>query len=445
MVPFGGGTSVVGGVEPLIGDHAAVISLDLRRLGDPVTVDAESLTVTVGPGMRGPELEKRLSAHGLTLGHFPQSWEHATLGGYAATRSSGQASSGYGRFDEAVIALRLATPAGTLTLGRGPASAAGPDLKSLALGSEGVFGVITELTLRVRRLPEIVHDEGWSFRTFGDGVMALRRLTQAGLAPEIARLSDADETRANLALAGGSKTRVLRGMLAARGHRAGCLLIAGWEGPRLVVRDRRTAATALLRQAGGIRLGTAVGEAWRRHRYEGPYTRDDLLDHGAMVETLETATSWTDVLGLYDTIRSALRSELTRDGARPLVMAHVSHLYPTGASLYFTALARRDDTDAGRPMAARQGPGHRRDHLGRRHDHPPPRRRHRPSAVAGRGDRHAGHRGAPCREVGARPGRNPQSRQADSGPEDRPVDDIARGTVRGQARPRTARGGPNPE
>jgi alkyldihydroxyacetonephosphate synthase len=322
-----------------------VISLDLRRLADPIHVDAESLTVTVGPGMRGPELEKKLSAHGLTLGHFPQSWEHATLGGYAATRSSGQASSGYGRFDDLVVGLQLATPAGSLVLGRGPGSAAGPDLRSLVLGSEGVFGVITQLTLRVRRLPEIVHDEGWSFRTFAEGLTALRRLTQAGLAPEIARLSDADETRANLALAGGNKTRVLKGVLAARGHRGGCLLIAGWEGPRLVVRDRRSAASALMRAAGGIRMGTTVGETWRRHRFQGPYLRDDLLDHGVMVETLETATSWSDVLGLYDTIRSALRSELTRDKVRPLLMAHVSHLYPTGASLYFTAMASRDDED----------------------------------------------------------------------------------------------------
>ena len=345
VVPFGGGTSVVGGLTPLAGEQAAVISLDLRRLTDPVQVDAESMTVTVGPGMRGPELEKRLAAHGLTLGHFPQSWEQASLGGYAATRSAGQASSGYGRFDELVVALRLATPAGTLTVGRGPASAAGPDLKALVLGSEGVFGVITELTLRIRRRPELVHDEGWSFRTFADGLAALRRLAQAGLAPDIARLSDADETRVNLALAGGSKTRVLRGVLAARGHRGGCLLVTGWEGPRLVVRDRRHAATALLRAAGGIRLGTAVGDAWRRHRYDGPYLRDELLDYGALVETLETATSWTDLLGLYDTIRSALRTELTRDDTRPLVMTHVSHLYPTGASLYFTTIANRDDAD----------------------------------------------------------------------------------------------------
>ena len=194
VVPFGGGTGVVGGLTPLRGSHSAVISLDMRRVKELVRVDPESLTVTVGAGLRGPEIERLLAPHSLTIGHFPQSWEHASLGGYAATRSAGQASSGYGRFDDLVVALRVATPEGTLQLGRAPASAAGPDLRALILGSEGVFGVITEMTLRARHLPELVHDEGWSFRSFEAGLDALRRLAQAALAPEIARLSDADES-----------------------------------------------------------------------------------------------------------------------------------------------------------------------------------------------------------------------------------------------------------
>jgi alkyldihydroxyacetonephosphate synthase len=345
VVPFGGGTSVVGGVEPMDGGRTAVIALDMRRMASLVGVDPESMLVTAGAGMRGPELEKLLTAHGLTLGHYPQSWEHATLGGYAATRSAGQASTGIGRFEDLVVSAKLATPTGTWITGRAPASASGPDLRGLALGSEGVFGVITELTLRVRALPEIVHDEGWSFRTFAAGLTALRRLAQAGLAPDIARLSDPDETRANLALAGGSKTRLLRGLLSARGHGTGCLLIVGWEGNRTVVRDRRTAGTSILREAGGVRLGTAVGEAWRRNRFHGPYLRDDLLDAGAMVETLETATAWADVPGLYDAIRTAMLSELRSGDIQPLLMAHVSHIYPTGASLYFTAVANQDSGD----------------------------------------------------------------------------------------------------
>jgi alkyldihydroxyacetonephosphate synthase len=346
VVPFGGGTSVVGGVAPDAGRNRAVVSLDLRRMDSLSDVDTESLTVWAEPGLRGPEAEQLLAQHGLTLGHHPQSWEHATLGGYAATRSAGQASTGYGRFDDLVLAVRVATPAGTLQVGRGPASAAGPDLRGLLLGSEGALGVITGLRLRVRRKPTLVVDEGWSFKTFADGVTALRRLTQAGLAPDIARLSDAEETRANLALAPGSKAKLLRGMLTVRGHGGGCLLVTGWEGTEATVADRRRAATAVLRANGALRLGTAVGAAWRRGRYSGPYLRDDLLDAGALVETLETATSWTDLTGLHDAVRGALRHSLSNGDTPPLVLTHVSHVYPAGASLYFTVLAARDDTRA---------------------------------------------------------------------------------------------------
>jgi alkyldihydroxyacetonephosphate synthase len=346
VVPFGGGTSVVGGVAPEAGRNRAVVSLDLRRMDSLSHVDTESLTVWAEPGLRGPEAEQLLAAHGLTLGHHPQSWEHATLGGYAATRSAGQASTGYGRFDDLVLTVRVATPAGTLEIGRGPASAAGPDLRGLLLGSEGTLGVITGMRLRVRRAPQVTADEGWSFRTFAEGVTALRRLAQAGIAPDVARLSDPEETRANLALAPGAKTTLLRGLLTVRGHRGGCLLVTGWEGTESAVEDRRRAAGAVLRAGGGLRLGAAVGEAWRRGRYAGPYLRDDLLDAGALVETLETATSWSDLTGLHEAVRGALRYSLSRGKVQPLVLAHVSHVYPTGASLYFTVLAAREDDRA---------------------------------------------------------------------------------------------------
>src|SRR5436305_5583131 len=150
VVPFGGGTNVVGGVEPARGSFAALIALDLARLDRLVALDRESMTATLEAGLRGPQVEALLQAEGFTLGHFPQSYEHASIGGYAATRSARQASTGYGRFDDLVVGLRLATPAGELVLDHGPASAAGPDLRALAVGSEGVFGVITEVTLHVR-------------------------------------------------------------------------------------------------------------------------------------------------------------------------------------------------------------------------------------------------------------------------------------------------------
>jgi len=343
VVPYGGGTSVVGGLAGGAGEHRAIVALDVRRLDSIDSIDAKSLLVSVGPGMRGPEFETRMARYGLTLGHFPQSYEFATLGGYAATRSVGQASTGYGRFDELVAGVRLATPVGDWRVGRAPASAAGPDLLGLVLGSEGIFGVITELTLRVRPAPETKQYEGWSFRSLPRAVEGLRQLSRAGLLPDIARLSDPDETRANLILPGSSKAAALQALLRARGHGGGCLLIIGWEGENDAVGIRRRAASSLLRRCEAIRLGRATGQSWFANRYAGPYVRDALLDVGLLVETLETAASWTDLMEVYDATREALVEFLSTEDKKPLVMCHVSHVYPTGASLYFTVVADRDE------------------------------------------------------------------------------------------------------
>src|SRR5262245_34777843 len=200
VVPFGGGTSVVGGVEPLRGGHAGVIALDTSRISELIALDRESRTVTVGAGMRAPALERQLAKSGLTLGHYPQSYEYVSLGGCAATRSAGQASTGYGRFEAMIAGLRMATPSGELVLAAQPASAAGPSLRGLAIGSEGTLGVISELSLRVRPAPREQIYEGVFFESFAAGAEALRALVQRGAAPEVARLSDEAETRMSLAL-----------------------------------------------------------------------------------------------------------------------------------------------------------------------------------------------------------------------------------------------------
>jgi alkyldihydroxyacetonephosphate synthase len=202
VVPFGGGTSVVGGVAPLRGRHEAVISLDIAGIAGVEALDRESLTVTVGAGMRVAALERELIKRGLTLGHFPQSFEYVSLGGCAATRSAGQASTGYGRFEQLVLGLRLASPTRAIELSATPASAAGPDLRELVVGSEGTLGVIDRLTLRVHRRPSTRHYEGVLFADFESGVAALRRLAQEGVAPAVARLSDSQETALSLRLAG---------------------------------------------------------------------------------------------------------------------------------------------------------------------------------------------------------------------------------------------------
>jgi alkyldihydroxyacetonephosphate synthase len=344
VIPFGGGTSVVGGVEPLRGPFDAAVTLDLGRMNRLLELDRMSLAAVLQPGLTGPRAEALLASRGFTLGHFPQSFELATIGGFVATRSAGQASTGYGRIDELVLGLRLAAPAGELVAKPFPASAAGPALRELLVGSEGVLGVITEATLAVRPLPERRRYEGWSFRSFEEGREAFRWMEQAGAAPDVARLSDEEETRVSLALAssGAAPERAGRAYLRLRGHEAGCLAIVGFEGEEGAVERRRARARKILRRAGGLALGRRPGRAWLRSRYSVPYLRDRLLERGVMVETLETATSWSRLAELHNAVREALRESLARRGTPPVVMCHVSHLYRSGASLYFTVVARQE-------------------------------------------------------------------------------------------------------
>jgi alkyldihydroxyacetonephosphate synthase len=326
VVPFGGGTSVVGGLAPEAERFAGTVALDLRRMNALVELDEVSRLAVLEPGLRGPQAEALLGERGYTIGHFPQSFEYATLGGFAAARSSGQASAGYGRFDELVLALRLATPTGTLSAGRAPRSAAGPDLRQLILGSEGTLGVITSLTVQVRPLPEQRIYDGWRFSSFSQGAGALRRLMQDGPRPTVLRMSDEVETALNLARPA---------EIGSGDGEAGCLAIAGYEGTATDVAERRRGATAVIEAAGAVPVSGA-GESWARDRYRGPYLRDALLDAGALVETLETVTFWSSLPGLYAAVGEALRSSLSEMGTPPVVMCHISHVYPAGASLYFT-------------------------------------------------------------------------------------------------------------
>jgi alkyldihydroxyacetonephosphate synthase len=343
VVPFGGGTSVVGGVAPLRGEQGAVVALDMRQMGRVLDLDRESLTVTVQAGMRAPALERHLAARGLTLGHYPQSYEYVSLGGCAATRSAGQASTGYGSIEKMILGLRFAAPAGDIELPAIPASAAGPGLRQLLVGSEGALGVIDELSLRVREAPAERVYEGAFFEDFGAGVEGLRLLAQAHAAPDVARLSDEQETTMSLALAGsgGVKGRLGRVYLGLRGYRGGCLAILGFEGAEKEVGPRRRRALEIVRQSGGLAVGRSPGEAWRKARFSAPYLRDELLTQGVMVETLETATQWSNVRRLHRQVGRTIAGELEAQGTPGLVMCHVSHLYETGASLYFTFIARQ--------------------------------------------------------------------------------------------------------
>jgi alkyldihydroxyacetonephosphate synthase len=315
VVPYAGGTSVVGGLAP----SRRFVTVDLRRLDQLADLDEISRTATLQAGVRGPAAEALLADRGYTLGHFPQSYEGASIGGYAAARSSGQSSAGYGRFDQMVVGLTLATPRGTIEFGRAPMSAAGPDLRQFVLGSEGAFGIITSVVVRIRPRPTERHFEGWQFENFDAGLTAVRRLAQDGPLPTVLRLSDEVETAVNLAdpdVLGGSA--------------GGVQAIIGFDGPY------NQATADVLTAAGGTNLGTGPGETWRVGRYRAPYLRDPLLDEGALVETLETATFWSRIPALKAAVTEALTGTLS--ATPPLVLCHISHVYETGASLYFTVV-----------------------------------------------------------------------------------------------------------
>ena len=335
VVPFGGGTSVVGGVDPASGGHGAVIALDLVRTAALWHLDETSLLATFGAGTTGPQAEELLAMHGYTLGHFPQSFEFASLGGYAATRSSGQASRGFGRFDDLVHALRVATPQGELDLGRAPASAAGPDLRELFLGSEGAFGVLTEVTVRIRPLAAATVYEAWTFPDFASGSAAVREVTQRGIRPTVLRLSDETETRVNAAL-GGHFLRM-----------RGCLAVATFEGADPAEAGAvRTVTETVFAAHGATPRGEGPARSWERGRFASPALRDTLLDIGVLAETLETAATWSRIDEVKRAVTDAVSSRLAADGTKPIVMCHISHVYPAGASLYFTVLAALTPTPA---------------------------------------------------------------------------------------------------
>ncbi|MER8185083.1 FAD-binding oxidoreductase [Kitasatospora sp. NPDC094015] len=348
VVPFGGGTSVVGGLDPVRAGFDAVLSLDLRRFDALSDLDEVSGEATLGAGLTGPQAEQLLAARGFELGHYPQSFRFATIGGFAATRSSGQDSAGHGRFDDMVRGLRVVTPAGVLDLGRGPASAAGPDLRQLFVGSEGTLGVITSVRLRVHPVPAVKIHEAWSFPDFATGAAALRAVEQQGAGPTVLRLSDETETGVNLAMTakiGGSQIT------------SGCLAVTVYEGTgeQTAARHRLTRQTLL--DAGGTPLGEEPARAWEHGRFDAPYLRDALLDCGALCETLETAANWSDLARLKDAVTAALQGALQAGGTTSLVMCHISHVYPTGASLYFTVLGAQQGDPIAQWQAAKSAAG----------------------------------------------------------------------------------------
>ena len=341
LIPYGGGTSVVGHINAL-GDERSVLSVDLGRMNGLLHLDATSLMATFGAGISGPDLEAHLRAHGFTLGHYPQSFEFSTLGGWIATRSSGQQSLRYGRIEKLFAGGLMETPLGRLELPPFPASAAGPDLRELVLGSEGRLGIITEATVRLTPLPQKEDFHAVFFPDFEHGTAAVRQVLAAGIPLCMLRLSTANETRTTLALAG-HETLIgtLEKLLALRGlGEEKCMLLIGFSGKADLMQAHRHAALDMTGKHSGVHVGKTFGAQWHKNRFRTPYLRNTLWDMGYAIDTLETATSWSKVPETLTAMEAALRGALAPDDERVHVFTHLSHLYPYGSSIYTTYVFR---------------------------------------------------------------------------------------------------------
>jgi alkyldihydroxyacetonephosphate synthase len=348
LVPFGGGTSVVGGVTPGAGETRPAITVATEALAGLRDLDEASGLATFGGGTLGPVVERSLAPRGLTLGHFPQSWERSSIGGWVATRSAGQQSIGFGRIEDLFAGGRLVAPAGTLRMPPYPASAAGPDLRQLALGSEGRLGILTDAILRTVPRPAREAVPSWFLPDWPRAIAAARAISRAGLPLSMARVSTPEETDSILALGGRpGRVRALRAWLRVRGigPEPSLLLVAASGTEKLVELAVREVGS-IVRRHGGTGVGGSIGRQWLRTRFRTPELRDALWDAGYATDTLETAADWSRIGDLAASIPAAIRSGLEKDGERVHVFSHLSHLYPSGSSVYVTYLFRlADDPD----------------------------------------------------------------------------------------------------
>jgi alkyldihydroxyacetonephosphate synthase len=340
LIPYGGGTSVVGGVSARPSPDP-LITVDLASLNDIRSMDERSGLVTMGAGITGPDLVASLSAAGLTVGHEPQSFELATAGGWVAARGSGLRSIGAGRIEQLFAGGTLEAPAGTLDMPPYPASAAGPDLRQLVLGSEGRLGILTEVVLRTSPSPEVERLEAFALPGWEAGEACTRAIAQARPGLSVLRLSTPAESRTLLAFADRpAQIRALRAYLRVRRQPADwSLLLVGVAGRKRIAGAARGEAHSIIRAHGGTGI-PALARTWAKTRFRSPYLRNALWSMGYGSDTLETATDWSRVPGLLGRLESAIAGALEPVGERVHVFTHLSHLYPSGSSLYLTFLFR---------------------------------------------------------------------------------------------------------
>jgi alkyldihydroxyacetonephosphate synthase len=345
VIPFGGGSSISGSLEPAPDETRPILSIDLSRLDKVLEIDHASRLARVQAGVMGPALEEQLAAAGYTMGHLPDSFPHSTLGGWIATRSSGMQSDRYGDVADLTKGLRVVTPSGTLVIRPVPATSSGPSVREMVLGSEGRLGIITEATVQVHRLSEQRTILGYLFPTFADGLAAMRDIAAGGCRVSVTRVSDANETqfsfalRQNPTLLDRAQSWALRRYLSRRRGfdvQAMCLSFIGYEGSRREVAARRRTVGRIVKAHDGLCIGSGPGVLYDRKKFDTPYIRDFLLDRRAVGDVSETAMPWSRLTAVYDAVAAAAQAAFDRLGVRGYFMCHLSHSYHAGACLYFT-------------------------------------------------------------------------------------------------------------
>jgi alkyldihydroxyacetonephosphate synthase len=345
LIPFGGGSSISGSLEPPAGESRPIVSLDLSRLASVLDVDPVSRLARVQAGVLGPDLERQLGERGWTLGHFPDSFTHSTLGGWIATRSSGMQSDRYGDIAELTRAVRMVTPAGVLATRPVPATSTGPSVREMVLGSEGRLGVITEATVHVRRLPAERIILGYLFPGWDEALAAMRDIAASEASPSVTRVSDAYETRFSFVtrkdptVLDRLKSAALKTYLSRRrGFDVGemCLSFIGYEGTERHVAAQRKLTGKIVSRHGGVCIGASPGELYDQKKFDTPYIRDFLLDRGTLADVSETAAPWSALKPLYDAVMAAAREAFAELRVQGYIMCHLSHSYHAGACLYFT-------------------------------------------------------------------------------------------------------------
>lgn len=348
VIPYGGGTSVVGHLAVPQTDRP-VLSLSLERFNRLVALETDNRLAVFEAGIRGPQLEEQLNSKGFTLGHYPQSFEYSSLGGWVVTRSSGQQSRHYGRIEDLFAGGEILTPRGLMKLPPFPASAAGPDLRQIVLGSEGKVGVLTNVIVRISPLPEQDNIYGVCFPSWEEGCKAVQHIAGTDISFSMLRLSNPQETMTNLVLAGHTRQiSWLKRYLGLRGisEKNFCMCLIGFTGSRHITRTARRAAVSIMRQQKGIWVGSPMGRAWKKNRFRSAYLRNSLWDRGYAVDTLETALSWDKVTPAMQSIEASIHAALQANNQSGHVFSHLSHVYPSGSSIYTTFIFRLSESPA---------------------------------------------------------------------------------------------------